>query len=190
MRNQVLLGLFVLFLIFPFYSFGKVEVFYENDEYEIQGSSIQELQKEMDTKGKIKDKNRVYDAYTSWHLQWAFGIEWRKDRCGLKNIQIFTRIHRKFPKWKNQKQASLKLQQHWKFYFQALKEHHNVHRDLGIAAAKKIEKLLAKVEHPDCNYLNVVAGIRARNIIKQFVLTEIEYDKFTDYGKKTGAKLE
>ncbi len=178
------------FLFFSIPSFAvpviqKIQTFYP-----INGSTGDELRKEMNDSGPNIDGEH-FDAQTTWHIDWHY--TWHYDNpsqnpCYLTASNVTVTITTLFPQWLNQSDAPAYLSNKWNTYMTALQNHEKGHEINGIAAATEIENALSKMKSmPDCKTLKTKIAATAKEILLQHNIWDKQYDIDTNHGKNQGA---
>jgi len=95
------------------------------------------------------------------------------------------------PKWKDYRKANRAEQKKWDKYYNALMEHENGHKEIAIAAARKIEsELLTLSNFADKHSLERHANFKAKMIIRESRKHQKQFDIETQHGLTTGVVLE
>jgi len=148
--------------------------------YDISGSTLAELRRELDAKGP-KDGGRGVDAYTRWYFRW----EWPgygKLECDLSAAVVHAEVEVTFPRWQEDPSAPLELRERWQRYIDALAQHENGHVELAV---RHRETVLQAIQSSTCEN----ADESARRAVQSLNAANAAYDRKTQHGRKDGAKF-
>lgn len=153
--------------------------------YNIYGATAVEIRKSLNSNSPISIGNIPYDAFTKWHVTWNFSYQHNIDGCYVTNAATAVHIEMTMPWLRTPIQG--KVKQQWERYIRALLQHEHGHRDIGIAAANKIERELLLMKYSDCNRFEKKGHDMAHRIIDRYLKKEQNYDRTTQHGKTDGA---
>lgn len=187
MKNiQITIFILALLIPFPFQVYAQSVIDTKITYYPVSGNTVNQIRKSLNDNSPIKFKNRSYDAFTSWHVDWKFNLEDKDDSCELKDIVTTLRIRQTFPKLKNRPPE--KVLWKWKKYRKALMNHERQHKDIAHQAAIQIYNHLTELSpFTHCHDLQEEANNSASKIIRKYIAKERLFDKRTQYGTKEGA---
>ncbi|MEJ2039886.1 MAG: DUF922 domain-containing protein [Desulfosarcinaceae bacterium] len=158
--------------------------------YEFLSVNTNDVRDEMTKKTPIRWNGKKYRGLTNYRIKYNFYTghidkTWYIDR-------VFTTVDVTFtmPRWTDYRKANKDQQQKWDEYYNALMDHENGHKDIAVAAARKIENELLKLAHfLDEDQLKKTAHLRARMILRGYNARQKKFDLMTEHGKKTGVVL-
>jgi predicted secreted Zn-dependent protease len=92
------------------------------------------------------------------------------------------------PQWEPPPAASKELIDQWNAYLDALQQHENGHREIGVAAGQAIYQALGRLPSYDaCDALERAADAACQQILDQHRQQELDYDQATNHGATQGA---
>ncbi|MEW6196669.1 MAG: DUF922 domain-containing protein [Bacteroidota bacterium] len=179
----------IIILVSSLIIYSQPDVKSSIEYYEIYGSTLNELQREIQKKGP-REGGRRFDAYTTWRVGWEFKTISSNNKCTLKNVIVITEIKIVMPKWINYSSAKKEVQQIWDKYYKALLDHENGHKEIGLKAAAEIEKEIKKIKpKSSCAELERDINRNGDYVIAKYDSLEKEYDRKTNHGINAGAAL-
>ena len=149
--------------------------------YEITGSTAEDLRAQMDFLGPIDDNGHRYDALTRWFIRWywpGFG----QSPCELDKATVSYEVKVIFPRWIPLKDALPKLVAQWEDYINALAEHEKGHVDYFV---KNYQSVTVAIKNANCHTADSAAHAALVPLRKH----DDEYDAITDHGKTQGARF-
>jgi predicted secreted Zn-dependent protease len=181
------LGILFLSLISPnVYATPKINT--TTEYYEITGSSVKELRKQMNKFGVREQDGKRFDARTEWLVHWTYMFHRAGMVCMIGGVKATLDIKYLMPKWTNASSASEKLQEKWNRYYAALQKHEEGHAEIARQAADEIEKSLGKMRGgANCPGLGEEANKIGNAILDDYRKKEKDYDRQTKHGKTQGA---
>ena len=156
--------------------------------YDIQDSSSTQLRSQLNQLG-IVDPNTGdrFDAYTRWQVRWSYNYLPIGNQCQITNPKVNIDVTFTMPRWNNSANASVELKKRWNRYITALQTHEDGHKNHGINAGKDVLQTLTNLITPSCQQISNVANQKGQEVIKQYNLKDIEYDRLTNHGLTQGA---
>lgn len=157
--------------------------------YDIQGSTEQELRRQLNTTRAAAGMEPEFDAYTKWTVNWKYKSSLTESSASISDAQVTVRVETVLPRWVNSSAAPPDLKEKWGRYITRLKEHEQGHRDTGVRAAQLIRDALLKtsISRPDSARLrNRVDGITT-DIVRKCRRLDTSYDALTQHGVTQGA---
>ncbi|MBI3005441.1 MAG: DUF922 domain-containing protein [Ignavibacteriales bacterium] len=157
--------------------------------YAISGSTLEELQVEMERLGP-KDGTIQRYATTEYDIRWTYRFRPKGQRCTLGQIEVGARFLVRLPLWSPQKTVTPQTREKWKTFITSLHIHEAGHRDLALRAAGTIlRKLRAMPGQMSCSDLDAAATYAGRTILQEFQKLQQEYDERTKHGLTQGVQL-
>jgi predicted secreted Zn-dependent protease len=106
----------------------------------------------------------------------------------IGSVTIRLNVEFRLPRWTDYAKGPAALKKKWGAYMQALRQHENGHKDIGVKTAVEIERSIAELEPAQtCDDLAETANALGRRIISEYAAAEREYDAQTDFGEAQGA---
>lgn len=166
----------------------KVKERYEY--YDIDGSTVPELKKQMKHNGTRWGDGRTYAAVTTWDLHFDYDTTEDDGRCSVKSAQTRVDIVYHLPRWTPAASAA-SLAPEWGNYITHLKTHEFGHKDIAVKIAAEINEVLASLQ----NFRNQTALEREAKRLTDEKLRalndlQVEYDARTRHGETQGAVFE
>lgn len=131
----------------------------KTDHYYIQGKTAAQLKDLMKRRGP-----KGFWAYTSWYVRWS------------GNCAVSLEIRHTYPRWTDRSSAPAGMQHRWDHMIANLTLHEEGHGQIGLEAAREIERSGCKGDPMD--------------IIGKWVRHEKRYDKKTRHGMTQGVVLD
>jgi predicted secreted Zn-dependent protease len=149
--------------------------------YDIYGSSVKELRREMHAKHPSGFDGFNGDATTKWSIRWTWK-GYGTNQCDLSSAKVTYSIQVIMPRWTPPENANPELVARWNKYIQALNEHEKGHVDYVIAHYQSVrEAILGAI----CSTADAAAKA-ALDPIRQH---DVEYDAETKHGATQGARF-
>lgn len=156
--------------------------------YEISGNSEQQIRHNLNAKTPVLFKGKKYDAYTKWNVRWNFWWSESQNSCAISKVTVKLDVDQTLPKLIQSDSLTQSLSHQWETYYQALLEHEEGHKSLGLDAANEIEHAIKNLSaQSSCKTLESKANQLGHTIIKKYIKLEKDYDKRTNYGMNEGA---
>ena len=156
--------------------------------YDINGSSENDLLREMRRKGVTGDDGKKYEANTSWHVKWNYDHTHGTDSCSADSFQVIIEIVFRYPKWTRTAEAPQMLTDKWDSYMKHLITHENGHRDMVLEAADELSRAVSDMPPSQtCAQLDREVRILSRTRMNKLNDDERHYDEATNHGATQGA---
>ena len=188
--NRRLSGRLVITLILGLVSLAGAEPILkiQYDYYDIAGQTAAELREEINRNGVLWTNGNTYDAYTGWNVKWDYRYRITDTDCSINSVATTLNVEFRLPRWVNHASGPSALKKKWAAYMQALRQHENGHKDIGVKAAVEIERSIAELEPAQtCDDLAETANALGGRIISEYAAAEREYDDQTNFGETQGA---
>ena len=166
---------------------ARPELKEETHYYDINGDSADALRREMNSKSKLGENGKNFDAYTRWSVRWHFNWENTASYCSMTTVTTSVEVSFTLPRWVDHDRAPAELRKKWERYYAALIEHEHGHREFGVKAAKAIELSMSGMGRDSCSALQRDANNQANKILAKYVALEKQYDIDTRHGMNNGA---
>ncbi|MBJ6726969.1 DUF922 domain-containing protein [Geomesophilobacter sediminis] len=160
------------------------------DFYDINGTSVGDLRKQMRSNGTRWNDGRVYAALTTWDIHYNYDIFEHDGRCGVKSVATDVDIVYHFPRRITSLATPDVIGGVWSDYYEHLKVHEFGHKELAIKAAGEINETLASLDNFSSRTdleREVKRLIDAK--LKKLNDDQVEYDAETHHGATQGAVL-
>jgi predicted secreted Zn-dependent protease len=154
--------------------------------YDIRGSTAEELGLEMRRLGPEEDGRRFH-GHTAWNINWRYTSQPWGNACGATRVEVTAVIVITLPRWDPPPQAPDELRHRWDVYLTALREHEEGHRDLAVAAARRVHSRLSGFRTGDCRTFSREANAEGRYILDRLRADNRRYDEETGHGRTQGA---
>jgi len=146
--------------------------------YDIRGSTMSTLRRQMKRRGPIK-----WAAYTRWFLSWNWETERRDGQCHLVVPEASVRVKFRFPSWLPSEAADEATVRAYDSYAAGLWVHETGHADIAVDTATKIVSDLEGLPPRDtCRLLRKDAADVSLAHYRRAGITEKAYDRDTDHG--------
>lgn len=153
------------------------------DYYDITGMSETELRRQMDVNGYLWNDGKRYAGMTFWNVRWMTYPRMIKESCAVDKIEATVDVNFRLPRWVNNSIASPNVQNWWTWYYAGLLKHENGHRDLGVEAAREVQRKIAEVQpHKTCKELYETANKVGNRVLEKYKQLERDYDARTKHG--------
>lgn len=184
--KSVLVGLALCFLSLQIFAKPKVETKIKN--YEISGTTFEEIHNCLQQKRPVVAGQKDFDAYTLWRFSWFLKTHESKGLCEVLDVNVALEVEIIFPKLNNVDALPKSLKQKWQSYEKNLWKHEEKHEEIAISAANAIEKNLKKLKPAEnCETLLENAKKTVVETQKDYDEKQKEYDIKTDHGRKKKA---
>ena len=112
--------------------------------YDIKGTNVSELKREMRQGGTKWNDGKVYAALTTWDIRYNYDITSEAGKYSIKSVVTDIDVVYHLPnRIAVAAAASGQLSGQWKTYMDRLKEHEFGHKDISVKAATEINEILA-----------------------------------------------
>ncbi|MEW6711044.1 MAG: DUF922 domain-containing protein [Candidatus Riflebacteria bacterium] len=168
----------------------EAKVFEKIETYKIYGTNENSIRKSLDKNSPCKQKDKTFDALTTWYVNWYFNWQMLDGKYSISDVNAQVEIKFVLPEWVESRKSSTALKQKWNSYFEALKNHEEGHKKIGIEAANAVIVAIKNVK-PQSSSQNLenLANQSANRVLERYRMQEIEYDRATRHGLKTGARF-
>lgn len=157
--------------------------------YDIDGTDVSQLRKQMKQNGTKWDDGKVYAAVTSWDIRYSYDVYYDDGRCSVKNVKTDVEIVYQLPR-KTSLTRDPELTLLWDDYMVRLKEHEFGHKDLALKAAAEINQVLTALEGFNSrSELDKEAKRQTEAKLRRLKDAQVEYDHETRHGETQGAIL-
>lgn len=165
----------------------KVKEKYEY--YDIDGSNVRELQKQINQHGTKWNDGRTYAAVTSWDIRYGYDVLYEGGRCSVKSVKTDVDIVYHLPR-KGSSQSGPELTVLWDDYLVHVKRHEFGHKDIAVRTAGEINEMLASLKSfSSQSELEKEAKRLIDEKLRQLKEDQIDYDHETRHGETQGAVL-
>ncbi|MFZ5950366.1 MAG: DUF922 domain-containing protein [Candidatus Rifleibacteriota bacterium] len=165
-------------------------VFEKIETYKISGINENSIRKSLDKNSPCKQKGKTFDAFTTWYVNWYFNWKLLDGKYSITDVNAQVEIKFVLPEWVESSKSPAGLVQKWNSYFRALKDHEDGHKKISIEAANAVIVAIKNVK-PQSSSQNLenLANQSANRVLERYRMQEIEYDRTTQHGLKTGARF-
>jgi predicted secreted Zn-dependent protease len=185
MMNQITIFILAVFTLIamPIRAVSAPVVDVKKDYYWVSGRTARDIRNDLNMKTPVREDGMKYDARTDWFVKWTFWWNESSSLCTIIKVETRADIHYVLPKLRRSGWIPNSLKQKWESYMKALLHHENEHKDLGVRAAREIEKEIGNMAaRRACKQLEIDANRLGHKIMKKFNDLEREYDRKTNHG--------
>lgn len=180
--------IFILLFVTVCQAEGETEVFEKIETYRFSGLTPAEMRQSLNLSSPVKHEGKTFHAHTTWFVKWYFQWIYEDGKYRINDANSTVEIKFIMPEWIDEAKAPTEVVMKWKQYFIALKQHEDGHAEIGIEAANAVVKAIRDVDpQPDSKQLEAKANAAANRVLERYRMQEIEYDRKTQHGEKTGA---
>jgi predicted secreted Zn-dependent protease len=157
--------------------------------YDVDGSTVRDLQKQIGENGTKWNDGRTYAAVTSWDIHYNYDVTDKDGKCSIKSVKTDVDIVYHLPRRVSRKNGELTAK--WDDYITHVKKHEYGHKDLAVKAAGEINETLASLPCFSSDAaLEQEAKRRINEKMDQLKEVQIGYDHDTRHGETQGAVLD
>jgi predicted secreted Zn-dependent protease len=160
----------------------------EERGYEVDGSTREELIRELRTKGPRADGRNVWGRH-EWRMRWRFQYAPDGPFCRMTGVRVDLESVTTLPRWRTRHRADPDLVRSWDAMIEALRVHENGHRDIAYRAARDVDRTLRRISEPDCSFISSRANRAAQDILERYREINRRYDADTRSGAAQGVTL-
>lgn len=192
--KSVAVALFLLFLSSSVFaadaapSWCELNVKEKYSYYDVDGTSLPELRRQMQNGGTKWNDGRIYSALTSWDINYSYDVACVNGRYSVKSVTTKVDIVYHLPRMRactDPQLASL-----WSKYLERLQLHEFGHKDLAIRAASEVNEIFAALpSYGSEEELTLEVMRRTTDKFKELKEIQVEYDHETRHGETQGAVL-
>lgn len=165
----------------------KVKEKYEY--YDLEGTTVCDLQKKINEQGTKWNDGRTYAAVTSWDLRYSYDIANDNGKCSVKSVRTDVDIVYHLPR-RAPCATVPELNAQWEKYLVNLKQHEFGHKDLTVKVAAQLNETLASLQgFASEEELEREAKRRTDEKLQELKQVQIDYDRETRHGATQGAVL-
>jgi predicted secreted Zn-dependent protease len=169
---------------------AAVDVNDQVERYAIEGTTAQDLRREMNTKGPQGTGGRRFDGYTRWYVSWRYQYKRTDGGCAIASVATNVKSTITLPQWRNEDRADSATRAQWSRYLSALDLHEQGHRRHGVDAAHEIDAAIAAMPPAgSCDALGANANALGMRILQKYQQRDLDYDRDTNHGATQGARF-
>lgn len=155
--------------------------------YDVRGSSIEELRRDVFTRGPYDSSGRRFAGWAEWRIQWRFDRKEIPQGCAIANAVVEAHVNYTLPRWVDADDTPIELQDTWNRFLEALTLHEQGHGQLARELASEIEFAIKSLPpEPTCDELDRSVNVLANRMIREDKSQEA-YDLATGHGRTQGA---
>jgi predicted secreted Zn-dependent protease len=151
-----------------------------NDYYDIRGTTLPDLRREIQSKGP-----------EGWwgmaHTRMTYRITTRQadDGCAVDTVRASADAKVRLPRWANRHEGSRAAQDEWDSVIRTLDLHERGHVRISLDGAKELERSLLEIPHAaSCDLIHAEAKRRYESVMNLIGRRQVTYDAETDHGRK------
>jgi predicted secreted Zn-dependent protease len=157
--------------------------------YDVDGTDVIQLRKQMKQNGTKWNDGKVYAAVTSWDIRYSYDVSWEEGNCSVKSVRTDVEIVYQLPR-RISLSPDPQLTALWDDYLVRLKEHEFGHKDLAVKTAGEINQILAALEgFSSRKELDREVDRRTEEKFRALKKQQVAYDDETHHGETQGAVL-
>lgn len=156
--------------------------------YDVEGSTRDELLRELRTKGPRADGRNAWGRH-EWRMRWRFRYAPDGPFCRMTDVHVELESVMTLPRWRTREQADPELVRSWNAMLEALRVHENGHRDIAYRAARDVTRMLRRMSEPGCSFISLRANQAAQDILERYRALNRQYDEATRSGAEQGVSL-
>lgn len=157
--------------------------------YDISGSTLDQLRKQINQKGTRWNDGKVYSAMTNWDIHYKYRVIRNNGRYSVRSADTTVEIGYFLPRL-DVDACTPELATRWKDYLGSLQRHEFGHKDLAVRTASEVNEMFATL--PSFGTEEELAAEitrRTEEKFRQLKEIQIEYDRDTRHGETQGAVL-
>jgi predicted secreted Zn-dependent protease len=169
---------------------GNISISTEYTYYQVTGATAEELRAQMNQLGRTDESGSHWDAYTEWHISWAYPYLAEIGACTAGPVEVHVEVTMVFPEWDPPAGTSQKLIERWNTFLTALEDHEKGHKEIAIAAGNEVYRAIsALVAYRTCDEVEGAADAAAERVLEQYLQREAIYDQESEHGAAQGASF-
>jgi len=162
----------------------------KHEYYDIRGTSLTELRKQMKENGTRWNDNHTYAALTTWNIRYNYDINESGGRYSVASVKTKVDIVYRYPRLASAAGMSEQLAGQWSSYMENVTIHEIGHKDIAVKAAADINGALSSLGNfSSRRELNNVVDRVVEARLKTLKEDQIRYDAETHHGETQGAIL-
>jgi len=177
--KQLILALAILLTA----SIANAEVIIKerNTYYTVPGTRKGEIIRNMERYAPFREEKFYVPAFMKPDLRYEYHWEKKGDRCAVTDVTIYLTITYKYPRLAQEPAASY-IKEWWESLMQEYKIHEELHGEIAIEGAHKLEKALLRLDDMNCESAKETIAKTARYFNRQTQKKQEEYDRITNHG--------
>lgn len=157
--------------------------------YEINGTSVDDLRRQMKQNGTKGEDGLTYSGLTTWDIRYVYQINSDSGRYSVKSAKTKVDIVYRLPRLV-QPVTDPALAAVWNQYFARLQVHEFGHKDLAVKIASEINDVFSSLStYSDADELDEVIKRRTAEKFAHLKETQVDYDHVTRHGETQGVVL-
>jgi predicted secreted Zn-dependent protease len=145
--------------------------------YTIHGSTLSQLNAQMDKLGPKVDTSGGHAAATKWKIIWSDSTLASADECKITSVNVRLGIVFEFPDWQRPTGVSTAVAQEYDTFLKQVGTHEYTHRKIAIAGADKLDKALSRIApKPNCDELTKITDATAKREIDKSKAQQVAFD--------------
>ena len=162
----------------------------EYEYYDVKGVNINDLRSETIKHSPLKRNGITFRGMTNWYFKPHYIIKKLNGLWYYDNVSATVDIKFTMPKWADYKKANWGEQKRWDAYYKALLDHEKCHKDIAVAAAMKLCRVLVELKSPiGKEELRKIGNFKYWEIYRECKKLNQQFDDKTGHGHKTGVIL-
>jgi predicted secreted Zn-dependent protease len=155
--------------------------------YRVSSPSRRELLANLNRATPIRQNGNPFHGFTESQIRWRFWWRTQDRLCTITRVEVFVDVTITLPRLEESPAA---VREVWDRWYPNLVLHENGHREIALAAARRIEDGIRGLPgHADCGALEQRANALGNRLIDELAATDRDYDRRTNYGETQGAAI-
>ena len=157
--------------------------------YRLSSLTLRMVSTEMKRIGPLDDGGHQV-AFTWVRLAWTYPFARDDHGCRTGPVNVEVEVVQTLPEWALLSRASPPEAAEWRRFLDALRNHEDGHRSIGMEAAREIrDAVRALGVLPTCGDVDAAANALGQGALERMRARSKEFDRLTQHGATTGARL-
>ncbi|WP_243372193.1 DUF922 domain-containing Zn-dependent protease [Geotalea sp. SG265] len=162
----------------------------KHEYYDIKGTSLADLRKQMKENGTRWNDDHTYAALTTWNIRYDYDIKESGGRYSIAAVKTKVDVVYRYPRLASTAGITEQLAGQWSSYMEHVTIHELGHKDLAVKAAADVNDLLSSLgSFGSRRELNSMVDRLVEARLKTLKEDQIRYDAETHHGETQGAIL-
>jgi predicted secreted Zn-dependent protease len=162
----------------------------KHEYYEVRGTSLAELRKQMKENGTRWNDDHTYAALTTWNIKYDYDINESGGRYSIGAVKTKVDVVYRYPRLASTAGMTEQVAGQWSSYMEHVTIHEMGHKDLAVKAAAEVNEALSSLgTFGSRRELTRVADGIVASRLKKLNEDQIRYDAETHHGETQGAIL-
>lgn len=168
--------------------YAEPQVSVRTEHYQVTGNTLDELSESM-TRNAPPQLSGFF-ALTKWNVSWKYNSSPVGSGCSVTSLNVKLDVVFTLPEWRGEANADEKIRKKWNKFIKNLQKHEDGHQQIGLEAARKIEKILTQGKiYDNCQQVGQILNQSSEAVLTEKRAEEVRYDERTKHGQRQGAQL-